>query len=61
MEWTPYIEYAMRVWHIESVNISKKKKINDQDKVITFCLNFYMPIKSPNKINTNFIHNETVF
>lgn len=61
MEWTPYIEYAMRVWHIESVNISKKKKINDQDKVITFFLNFYMPIKSPNKMNTNFIHNETVF
>lgn len=57
MEWTPYIEYAMRVWHIESVNISKKK-INDQDKVITF---LKKSIKSPNKINTNFIHNETVF
>lgn len=39
MEWTPYIEYAMRVWHIESVNISKKK-INDQDKVITFFFKF---------------------
>lgn len=57
MEWTPYIEYAMRVWHIESVNISKKK-INDQDKVITF---FFKFLQSPNKINTNFIHHETVF
>lgn len=44
MEWTPYIEYAMRVVHIELIKYFKKKIIYNQDNVITFFI-FYFAYK----------------
>lgn len=45
MEWTPYIEYAMRVVHIELIKYFQKKKIiYNQDNVITFFI-FYFAYK----------------
>lgn len=44
MEWTPYIEYSMRVVHIELIKYFKKKMIYNQDNVITFFI-FYFAYK----------------
>lgn len=44
MEWTPYIEYSMRVVHIELLKYSKKKKNYNQENVITFFI-FYFAYK----------------